>query len=261
MNDYPILILGPCVIESADHAVRMAQKIKKICDGLGQDLIFKASFDKANRSSISGYRGPGLRAGLEILARVKAEVGVPVISDIHESWQAPIAAEVLDVIQIPALLCRQTDLIVAAAQTGRPLNIKKGQFMAPEDMALAVEKATANGCRTLYLTERGTTFGYHNLVVDMRSIPIMQRLGVPVIIDATHAVQKPSAGAGCSTGQPEFIPTIARAAVAAGADGVFLEVHDDPAHALSDGPNSLRLDELGPLLAQLLRIREAICER
>jgi 2-dehydro-3-deoxyphosphooctonate aldolase (KDO 8-P synthase) len=253
-----IFILGPCVIESEAHAVRMAHRIASICQAEGVSFIFKASFDKANRSSIHGYRGPGLQSGLRTLARVKAEIGVLVISDIHEPWQAVPAAEVLDIIQIPALLCRQTDLIVAAARTGKPLNIKKGQFMAPEDMAFAVEKATANGCRELYLTERGTSFGYRNLVVDMRSIPIMQRTGFPVIIDATHAVQKPSAGGGCSEGAPEFIPTIARAAVAAGADGVFLEVHDDPARALSDGPNSLPLDALGPLIAQLIRIRGAL---
>ena len=259
--DNLIFILGPCVIEGEDHAVRMAQNLKKICYRLGQDLIFKASFDKANRSSISGYRGPGIERGLEILATVKAETGCRVTSDIHEPWQAEKAAEVLDVIQIPALLSRQTDLIVAAARTGRPLNLKKGQFMAPGDMAFAVEKATASGCREVYLTERGTTFGYRNLVVDLRSIPIMRRLGFPVIIDATHAVQKPSAGAGCSAGEPEFIPVIAQAAVAAGADGVFLEVHDDPAHAKSDGPNSLQLDELAPLLERLVRIKEAVCAR
>jgi 2-dehydro-3-deoxyphosphooctonate aldolase (KDO 8-P synthase) len=256
-----ILILGPCVIESGDHAVRMAQRIRGICLRLGMDFFFKASFDKANRSSINGYRGPGIEEGLRILQDVKTETGCRVISDVHEAWQAAPAAEVLDIIQIPALLSRQTDLIVAAAKTGKPLNLKKGQFMAPEDMSHAAAKALSAGAREIWLTERGTTFGYHNLVVDMRSIPTMQKTGFPVIMDATHAVQQPGGGDGCSTGQPEFIATIARAAVAAGADGVFLEVHDDPAHALSDGANSLPLERLGPLLAQLIRIREALCEQ
>lgn len=255
-----LLILGPCVIESEDHAVRMAQSIKRIVFSLGADFIFKASFDKANRTSAGGYRGPGLRRGLEILAAVKAETGCRVISDIHESWQAPLAAEVLDVIQIPALLARQTDLIVAAAETGRPLNLKKGQFMAPEDMAHAVEKAIKSGAKDIYLTERGTTFGYHNLVVDMRSIAIMRRLGYPVIIDATHAVQRPAAGNNCSTGEPEFIPIIAQAAIAAEADGVFMEVHDDPASAKSDGPNSLRLDALEGVLRRLLKVEKAVTQ-
>ena len=255
-----ILILGPCVIEPGDHAVRMAQKISNVCARLKMDFIFKASFDKANRLSLDSYRGPGIEEGLGILQDVKEETGCRVLSDIHEAWQAAPAAEILDIIQIPALLCRQTDLILAAAKTGKPLNLKKGQFMAPEDMFFAVAKALSGGAEEIYLTERGTTFGYHDLVVDMRSIPIMQKTGFPVIMDATHAVQKPTAGKACSTGQPEFIATIARAAVAAGADGVFLEVHDDPTHALSDGPNSLPLDKLGPLLMQLIRVREALCE-
>ena len=256
-----ILILGPCVIESADHAVRMAQRIRGACLRLGLDFYFKASFDKANRLSLGSYRGPGIEEGLRILQDVKEETGCRVISDIHEPWQAVPAAEVLDVIQIPALLCRQTDLIVAAAKTGKPLNLKKGQFMAPEDMLGAIGKALSEGNKNLMLTERGTTFGYHDLVVDMRSIPTMRRLGFPVIMDATHAIQQPGGGDGRSSGRPEFIATIARAAVAAGADGVFLEVHDDPEHAKSDGANSLPLKELGPLLAQLVRIREALCER
>ncbi|MBE3109697.1 MAG: 3-deoxy-8-phosphooctulonate synthase [Acidobacteria bacterium] len=256
-----ILILGPCVIESADHAVRMAQRIRGACLRVGTDFIFKASFDKANRLSLGSYRGPGLTKGLRILQDVKEETGCRVLSDIHEAWQAAPAAEILDVIQIPALLCRQTDLIVAAARTGKPLNLKKGQFMAPEDMLGAIGKALSEGNKNLMLTERGTTFGYHNLVVDMRSIPIMKDLGFPVIMDATHAVQQPGGAGGQSSGRPEFIATIARAAVAAGADGVFLEVHDDPATAKSDGANSLPLKELGPLLTQLIRIREALCEQ
>ena len=253
-----ILILGPCVIESEDHAVRMAQSIKRIVYSLGLDFTFKASFDKANRTSLHGYRGPGLQQGIDILEVVKDETGCRVISDIHEPWQAEKAAAVLDIIQIPALLSRQTDLLLAAADTGLPINLKKGQFMAPEDVFYAVEKLLSRGPRTIYLTERGTSFGYHNLVVDMRSIATMRLSGLPVIIDATHAVQKPSAGGGKSAGEPEFIPVIARAAVAAGAEGVFLEVHDDPAHALSDGPNSLRLDALRPLLRQLVRVKEAV---
>jgi 2-dehydro-3-deoxyphosphooctonate aldolase (KDO 8-P synthase) len=253
-----ILILGPCVIESGDHAVRMAQKISNVCARLKMDFIFKASFDKANRLSLDSYRGPGIEEGLGILQDVKEETGCRILSDIHEPWQAKTAAMVLDVIQIPALLSRQTDLIVAAARTGKQLNIKKGQFMAPEDMFRIVAKAGAQGNQKIWITERGTTFGYHNLVVDMRSIPIMKETDFPVIIDATHAVQQPGGGDGRSSGRPEFIATIARAAVAAGADGVFLEVHDDPAHALSDGPNSLPLDELEPLLARLRRIHEAL---
>lgn len=252
-----LFILGPCVIESEDHAVRMAARIDKICRRSGAEFIFKASFDKANRTSLDSFRGPGLEEGLRILAEVKAETGAQVTSDVHEARQADQAGEVLDLIQIPALLSRQTDLIVAAARTGKPLNIKKGQFMGPRDALYAAAKARAAGAKEIWLTERGTTFGYHDLVVDVRSIPTMRAGGYPVIIDATHAVQKPGAGQGASMGTPELIPTIARAAVAAGADGVFLEVHDDPAHAKSDGPNSLPLAELERLLEQLLRIREA----
>jgi 2-dehydro-3-deoxyphosphooctonate aldolase (KDO 8-P synthase) len=256
-----ILILGPCVIESAAHALHMARSIKDICASLGCDFIFKASFDKANRSTIGGFRGPGISDGLGILAAVKSEVGVRVTSDIHEPWQAEVAAGVLDLIQIPALLSRQTDLIAAAARTGKPLNLKKGQFMAPEDMAHVAEKARVNGAKDIYLTERGTTFGDHNLVVDMRSIPVMRKFGYPVIMDATHAVQRPSAGDRCSAGDPEFIPIIASAAVAAGADGVFLEVHDDPMNAKSDGANSLHLYRLEGVIRKLLNIEEAVCER
>lgn len=253
-----ILILGPCVIESGDHTLRMAQKIKNICTKLDMDFVFKASFDKANRLSLESYRGPGIIRGLEILSGVKAETGCRVISDVHEVWQVEKAARVLDVIQIPALLSRQTDLVVAAARTGKQLNIKKGQFMAPEDMFRIVSKAVSQGNRNIWITERGTTFGYHNLVVDMRSILILKETDFPVIMDATHAVQQPGGGSDRSSGQPEFIATIAQAAVAAGADGVFLEIHDNPAKALSDGPNSLPLDELEALLLRLQRIHEAL---
>ena len=254
-----LFILGPCVIESGDHAVRMARAIQAIAG----DFIFKASFDKANRSSIAGFRGPGLARGLETLANVYIETGLRVTTDFHTPDQAGPVAEVCDVIQVPALLSRQTDMLVEAGRAalayGRTVNIKKGQFMAPEDMRHAIDKVRSAGDVPIWVTERGTSFGYHNLVVDMRSIPIMRRLGVPVIVDATHAVQRPAAGDGCSTGEPEHIPTIASAAVAAGADGVFMEVHDDPAHALSDGPNSLRLDALEGVLRRLLRIEEAAC--
>jgi 2-dehydro-3-deoxyphosphooctonate aldolase (KDO 8-P synthase) len=252
-----LFILGPCVIESEDHAVRMAARIKRICESLKADWIFKASFDKANRLSLGSYRGPGLKEGLRILSVVKEETGVRLISDIHEPAQAAPAAEILDMIQIPALLCRQTDLVVAAARTGIPINLKKGQFMAPDDMAYIAVKARESGAREIWITERGTTFGYHDLVVDLRSIPKLRAHGLPVIIDATHAVQKPGAGAGCSSGDSAMIPTIAAAAVAAGADGVFMEVHDDPARAKSDGPNSLDLEHLSALVARLARIREA----
>jgi 2-dehydro-3-deoxyphosphooctonate aldolase (KDO 8-P synthase) len=265
-----IFIFGPCVIESEDHAVRMAAQIHKICFragiGNGPDSshhwVFKASFDKANRMSIDSFRGPGLGRGLEILQTVREETGARVTSDIHEPGQAGPAAEVLDIIQIPAMLCRQTDLIVAAARTGKPINIKKSQSAAPDDMRFVIEKIRRNGHehQPVFLTERGTAFGYRDLVVDMRSIPAMKSLGVPVIIDAGHSVQKPGGGAGCSGGQPMFIPTIARAAVAAGADGVFVEVHDDPANAKSDGPNSLPLAELPAFIQSILRVREAICE-
>lgn len=253
-----IFILGPCVIESEDHAVRMAARIAQICQRLKLEWIFKASFDKANRTALNAFRGPGLEAGLEILAQVKAETGADVTSDIHEPAQAGPASQVLDMIQIPALLSRQTDLVAAAAKTGRPLNIKKGQFMGPKDALYAAAKARAAGAEEIWLTERGTTFGYQDLVVDTRSIHKIREGGYPVIIDATHAVQKPCAGKGCSAGERGLIPIIARAAVAAGADGVFLEVHDNPDQAKSDGPNSLPLAELEELLARLERIRGAL---
>jgi 2-dehydro-3-deoxyphosphooctonate aldolase (KDO 8-P synthase) len=251
------LIAGPCVIESEKHTLALARSIKDMSVRTGVPVIFKASFDKANRSSLSSYRGPGLEKGLEILATVKKEIGVPVLSDIHETGQAEPAARVLDVIQIPAFLCRQTDLIAAAAATGRTVNIKKGQFLSPEEMRLALEKATATGNEKVMLTERGTFFGYHNLVVDARSIPVMKAWGYPVVIDASHSVQRPAAEGGRSGGDAEFIPLLAKVGVVAGADGVFLEVHDRPEEALSDRANALRLSGLEALIASLVRLKRA----
>lgn len=255
-----IFIFGPCVIESEGHAVSMAARIKRICFANGVDFIFKSSFDKANRMSIDSFRGPGLAAGLAILRTVKDETGCVVTSDIHEPGQAEAAAEVLDIIQIPAMLCRQTDLVVAAARTGRPINIKKSQSAAPGDMRYVIDKIRHYGDQPIWLTERGTAFGYGDLIVDMRSIPAMKALGVPVIIDAGHSVQKPGGAGGKSAGQPEYITTIARAGVAAGADGVFAEVHDDPTFAKSDGPNSLPLVALDGLIKSTTRIKMALCD-
>lgn len=263
-NHHPVLdmifIFGPCVIESEGHAVSMAARIKRICFANGVDFIFKSSFDKANRMSIDSFRGPGLAAGLAILRTVKDETGCVVTSDIHEPGQAEAAAEVLDIIQIPAMLCRQTDLVVAAARTGRPINIKKSQSAAPGDMRYVIDKIRHYGDQPIWLTERGTAFGYGDLIVDMRSIPAMKALGVPVIIDAGHSVQKPGGAGGKSAGQPEYITTIARAGVAAGADGVFAEVHDDPTFAKSDGPNSLPLVALDGLIKSTTRIKMALCD-
>jgi 2-dehydro-3-deoxyphosphooctonate aldolase (KDO 8-P synthase) len=252
------LIAGPCVIESRDRTFRLARRIKSICAKLDVPFIFKASFDKANRSSIRSFRGPGLDKGLEILAEVKAELGVPVLSDVHETAQVGRAAEVLDVIQIPAFLCRQTDLLLAAARTQKPVNVKKGQFLSPYDMKNAVEKIESQGNRKIILTERGTMLGYNNLVVDIRSIPIMKRWGYPVVIDASHSVQQPGGRGSSSGGDREFIPAIARAATSAGADGVFLEVHDEPKEALSDKENALDIKDLKDLLESLLRITKAV---
>lgn len=248
------LIAGPCVIENEDHTLYIAEELKKISITLSIPLIFKASFDKANRLSIKSFRGPGLEEGLRILKKVKDELGLPVLSDVHEVYQIEKAQEVLDVIQIPAFLCRQTDLLVEAAKTKKPINIKKGQFMAPWNMFSILEKAVSAGNENLILTERGTTFGYNNLVVDMRAIPIMKDFGFPVVIDATHSVQTPGAGGEKSGGDSRFAPYIARAGVSVGADGVFLEVHENPEKALSDGPNSLPLSKLPSLLRELLSI-------
>jgi 2-dehydro-3-deoxyphosphooctonate aldolase (KDO 8-P synthase) len=254
-------LAGPCVIESEAHAVRMAQAIQAICRRIGIPYIFKASFDKANRSSVRSFRGPGLEEGLRILRAVKQSVGVPVLSDIHEAAQAEPAAEVLDILQIPAFLCRQTDLLVAAGRTGRVVNIKKGQFLAPWDIRLAADKVASTGNDKVLLTERGASFGYANLVVDFRSLAIMRGLGWPVVMDATHAVQLPGGEGDRSGGEAQFIPFLARAAAAVGIDALFCEVHDDPATAKSDGPNALRLDRVEPLLAQVRRIDAVVRER
>jgi 2-dehydro-3-deoxyphosphooctonate aldolase (KDO 8-P synthase) len=239
-NNGPIaLIAGPCVIESEEHVLYLANAIRSVVGS----FVFKASFDKANRSSVASYRGPGLKEGLRILGEVR-RLGIPVLTDIHEPAQADPAAEVVDILQIPAFLCRQTDLLLAAGRTGRVVNIKKGQFLAPSDIAHAAEKVASTGNDKILLTERGFSFGYHNLVVDMRSLPIMAATGYPVIFDATHSVQLPGAGGGASGGEPQFIEPLARAAVAVGIAGVFVEVHDHPERALSDGSNALRLSRL-----------------
>ena len=251
-----VLIAGPCVIESEDHALFMAQNIRDIASRIGIPYIFKASFDKANRTSIDSYRGPGLIKGLEILEKIKKQLSIPVIADIHDPSQAGPAAEVLDMLQIPAFLCRQTDLLVAAGKTGLPVNIKKGQFMAPWDMGNAASKVQSTGNNAIILTERGVSLGYNNLVCDLRSLAIMRSLGFPVILDVTHSLQLPGGQGASSGGNSEYIPQLARAGVAFGLDGVFLEVHDNPALALSDGSNSLRLDQLEPLLIQLKKIHE-----
>jgi 2-dehydro-3-deoxyphosphooctonate aldolase (KDO 8-P synthase) len=248
------LIAGPCVIEDEGLTREIAVEAKKITSELGIPYIFKASFDKANRSSLRSPRGPGIEKGLPILARIKEKLNIPVLSDIHEPWQAEQAAKVLSVIQIPAFLSRQTDLLQAAARTGLPLNIKKSQMMSPADILLAVKKVGEAGNGRVMLTERGTFFGYNNLVVDFRSIPLMKESGCPVVMDATHSVQRPSAAAGVSGGDPQFIPMLAAAGVVAGASGVFLEIHPRPERALSDGLNSLSLADLKPLLIRLQKL-------
>jgi 2-dehydro-3-deoxyphosphooctonate aldolase (KDO 8-P synthase) len=250
------LIAGPCVIESDAHVRTMADSLQRITADLGIPFIFKASYDKANRTSVKSFRGPGLVAGTQILGRLARETGLPVLTDVHEPGHCDIVAEAVDVLQIPAFLCRQTDLLVAAGRTGRAVNIKKGQFIAPWDMQHPVEKVRSTANERVFLTERGASFGYNTLVVDYRSLPVMRRLA-PVVFDATHSVQQPSAAGGVSGGQPEFIPLLARAAVAAGVDGLFLEVHDDPPNAKSDGANALDLKLLKPLLERLLAIHAA----
>ncbi|MDA8141919.1 MAG: 3-deoxy-8-phosphooctulonate synthase [Desulfobacteraceae bacterium] len=252
------IISGPCVIENFDITYQIAAFLKDVTRQLGLSFIFKASFDKANRTAINSFRGPGLSQGLAVLARIKSELGIPILSDVHDIHQVEAAAQVLDVIQIPALLCRQTDLVLEVARTGKVVNIKKGQFLAPWDVANIVEKITSVSNHNILLTERGASFGYNNLVVDFRSIPIMQSTGYPVIFDATHSVQLPGGAGTSSGGQRQYAPMLARAAVAAGADGVFLEVHPDPERALCDGPNSLRLDTLKPLFTQLNAIHHAL---
>jgi len=257
-KDRLFLIAGPCVIESRDHVLFMASELKKIAGECGIPFVFKASFDKANRTSINSFRGPGLDEGLKLFSEIRNSVGVRVLTDVHWPEQAAPLAEVVDILQIPAFLCRQTDLIVAAAKTGKIVNVKKGQFLAPWEMKNVVVKAREAGNSNLILTERGASFGYNNLVVDFRSIPIMQETGCPVVLDVTHSLQLPGGQGDKSGGQPQFIPHLARAAVAAGVDGLFMEVHDNPAKALSDGPNALDLALLRPLLTDLMKIRRCL---
>jgi 2-dehydro-3-deoxyphosphooctonate aldolase (KDO 8-P synthase) len=252
------LIAGPCVIESEAHACTMAEKIARIAADCGVPYIFKASYDKANRSSLKSFRGPGLAEGLHILGKVKKDFGVPVLTDIHESGQAGPVAEVCDILQIPAFLSRQTDLLVAAAKTGRIINVKKAQFLSPWDMNNVVEKIVGAGNEQIILTERGASFGYNSLVVDMRAFPVMQKLGYPVVYDVTHSVQLPGGQGHASGGQPKFIEPLARAGVAAGVDGIFLETHDNPSAALSDGPNALPLAQLPSLLKRLKQVAELV---
>jgi 2-dehydro-3-deoxyphosphooctonate aldolase (KDO 8-P synthase) len=252
------LIAGPCVIENERLCLRVAASLQKTCRRLRINYVFKASFDKANRSSGKSFRGPGLKEGLAILARVRREFGLPVLTDVHTQEQVQCAAAVVDILQIPAFLCRQTDLITAAVRTGKIVNLKKGQFLSPEEMGQVVRKATGAGGHKLLVTERGTTFGYNNLVADMRSIPIMREFGFPVIFDATHSVQLPGAGGDRSGGQRYLAPVLARCALAAGADGLFIETHPDPARALSDGPNMIPLRQMPALLAGLVKLHAAI---
>jgi 2-dehydro-3-deoxyphosphooctonate aldolase (KDO 8-P synthase) len=249
-----VFIGGPCVIESREHALRHAAALRAITERVGVPFIYKSSFDKANRTSRNAYRGPGLERGLEILATVKREIGVPVLTDVHERGQESAVAEVVDVLQTPAFLCRQTDFLLAVAAAGKPVNVKKGQFLAPWDMGPVIEKLAMAGNQQLMVTERGVSFGYNNLIVDMRALAVLAQFGYPVVYDAGHSVQLPGGQGTASGGQREFIRPLARAAVAAGVDAVFLEVHEDPARALSDGPNSYRLDELEVLLRELKRI-------
>jgi 2-dehydro-3-deoxyphosphooctonate aldolase (KDO 8-P synthase) len=245
------LIAGPCVIESESHAMRMAESIAKIAADLHVPYIYKASYDKANRTSINSYRGPGIPEGLRVLRKIKDQFKLPILSDVHDVAQVAPAAEVCDVLQIPAFLSRQTDLLVAAGKSNRVVNLKKGQFLSPWEMSNAVEKVASTGNKNIFLTERGTSFGYQNLIVDMRTFPIMRKLGYPVIFDVTHSVQLPGGEGKSSGGQPEFIEPLARAGVAVGVDGIFLEVHDNPSAALSDGTNALPLDKLRALLTRL----------
>jgi 2-dehydro-3-deoxyphosphooctonate aldolase (KDO 8-P synthase) len=251
-------ILGPCVIESTQHAIDTAVALKEIADRVGVPLVFKASFDKANRTSIAAYRGPGLDDGLRVLAKVKQRTGLPILTDIHDPGQAEPAARVADILQIPAFLSRQTDLIVAAARTGKVINVKKGQFLAPKDMKHVIAKVTDSGNRHVIVTERGATFGYNNLVVDPRAFPMLRELGYPVVFDVTHSLQLPGAGEGVTTGLAEYIEPMAQAGVAAGVDGVFMEVHEEPSRAKSDAANALRLDRLEPLLRRLVALDKIV---
>lgn len=252
------LIAGPCVLESEALCLEIGRTLRRVCQRLGIAYVFKASFDKANRSSGTAPRGPGLDAGLAALERIRAKLGVPVLTDVHTEAQAMAAGEVVDVLQIPAFLCRQTDLLAAAVRTGKIVNVKKGQFLAPQDMRNVVQKVRSFGGRRLLLTERGSTFGYNNLVADLRAIPIMQGFGCPVIFDATHSVQLPGGAGDRSAGQREFAPVLARAALAAGADGLFIETHPDPSQALSDGPNMIPLAEMSRVLASMVKVFAAV---
>jgi 2-dehydro-3-deoxyphosphooctonate aldolase (KDO 8-P synthase) len=258
-DGHPLLVLaGPCVVEEQEFMVRMARTVKQIADRHGANLVFKASFDKANRSSGATARGPGLEDGLAVLGAVKAELGIPVVTDVHEGWQAKPTAEVVDVLQIPAFLSRQTDLLSAAGETGLPVNVKKGQFLSPPEMANAARKLEAAGCDRILLTERGTTFGYNDLVVDFRGLPQLRGLGYPVVFDATHSVQQPGGLGSASGGQREYVPHLARAAAAVGIDGLFVEVHDNPDSAPSDGPNMVTPDQFDRLLGDVVTIRNAL---
>ncbi|HEY2829207.1 MAG TPA: 3-deoxy-8-phosphooctulonate synthase [Thermoanaerobaculia bacterium] len=257
----PLFIAGPCVIESREHALKMAQTLKKIRDELKIQLVFKASFDKANRTSIESFRGPGLEKGLEILRAVKDETGLPVLSDIHDASQAAPAGAVLDIIQIPAFLCRQTDLVAAAARTGKPVGVKKGQFLSPEESKNILDKGHEVGNDRVFITERGTTFGYQNLVVDMRAFPIIRELGAPVVYDITHSMQRPGGEGKQTGGTPEFARPLARAAAAAGADGFFMEVHDNPPEALSDRTTQLKPYAAREIIEDILAIRDALASR
>ncbi len=258
-GDSPLTLLaGPCVLESLERSLLIGRTVKEICGRLGINYVFKASFDKANRSSFHSFRGPGLEKGLAWLKTIKEELGVPIVTDIHESYQAAPAAEVADILQIPAFLCRQTDLLHAAAQTGRVVNVKKGQFLAPDDMRNVVDKLHESGCDQLMLTERGASFGYHNLVVDMRSLPIMRSFGYPVVFDGTHSVQLPGGNGTSSSGNREYVEYLVRAAVGVGIDALFLEVHDNPEEALSDGANMVYLDKLEDLLKEALAIHVSV---
>ena len=255
-----VFIAGPCVIESAEHAMETALAIREIATRCGVPIVFKASYDKANRTSRSSFRGPGLVAGLTVLADIRSRTGLPVLTDIHEASHAAPAADAVDVLQIPAFLSRQTDLLVAAARTGKPVNVKKGQFLAASDMRHVIDKVLAEGNRAVLVTERGTSFGYHDLIVDMRSLPILRELGYPVVFDVTHSLQLPGAGNGVTAGLAQYIEPLASAGVGAGVDAVFLEVHEDPTRAKSDAANALRLDRLEPLIRKLKRIDAAARE-
>ena len=257
-NGNLFLMAGPCVLEGLERSLKIGKRTKEICEKLNLPYIFKASFDKANRSSIKSFRGPGLDEGLKILAAIKAELKVPIVTDIHESYQAAPVAQVADVLQIPAYLCRQTDLLIAAAKTGKVVNVKKGQFLSPNDMKNVVVKLEESGTKKIMLTERGATFGYNNLVVDMRGLPIMRSFGYPVIFDGTHSVQLPGGSGTSSGGQREFVPYLTRAAAAVGIDGLFLEVHDNPPEGLSDGANMIYLDKLENLLKNVLAVHNTV---